>query len=306
MTCEPSARRLTSLRAFSSRKHYVSEYRLGRLHQAVLDQAPTQLEPLLFLSPHSTIEERDAHGQTPLYWAALRGDSHAVSLLLAAGADYNSTNAQGASVLTAAIRSTKTQCVQKLLENGCNVKHANADGYTSLHHSCRHSDDIEVTKALLARGADKDAKEVLGYTPLMIATFNRHHKVAKFLIDQGADLNAQARNGECALHHAIMAGDHPTARYLLERGADYQLRTKAGETFLHYTARKTGDQEMVSMLQSFSLGNTKSTHKVRSDCSSALQVAATLPGCNHKWLEMFMALIHTFADEYSSEGPTRG
>ena len=302
--CEPSARRLTSLRALSSRENYVSEYRLGRLHEAVLGLAPTQLEPLLLLSRPSTIKERDAHGQTALYWAALRGDSHAVSLLLAAGADCNSTNTQSASVLTAAIRSTNTQCVQKLLEKCCNVKHTNADGYTSLHCSCRHSDDIEVAKALLARGADKDAKEVLGYTPLMIATFNRHHRVAKFFVDQGADLDAQARNGECALHHAIMAGDHHTAHYLLEKGADHQLRTKASETFLHYTARRTGDQKMVSMLQSFSLGNAKSTHNARSDCSSALQLAVSSLGCDRKWLEMFRALIHTFAGVHSPEGLT--
>ena len=295
MVHEPSARpRLANLCTFKSREDYILENRFSYLHQTVLALLPFGLEPLLQQVPSHTIDEKDANGYTALHWAALRGDSHSASLLLSAGADNKSTDNHGSTVLTAAIRSDNPECVQKVLEGDCDINHTDTAGQTPLHRSCRYSNNVELTNTLLTRGANINAKNALGYTSLMIATFNKHTRVAKFLIDQGADLNIQASNGECALHHAIMVGDHETVHSLLERGADYRVRTNAKEIFLHYAARRTGDKNVIKVLLSFDLKGTEGSNECRSLSSTALQIASSSTENSDEWLGMFSALVLKF------------
>ena len=206
-------------------------------------------------TPLHIIDEPDAQGRTALFWAALRGDSRAVSLLLAAGADSNSKSVGGASVMTAALMSNDAQCVQEILRSSCDITLQQEDEYTALHHSCRYRHDVETVKAILDLGADINAQTALGHTPLMIAAFNKRTAVAKLLVDHQANYNLQSKKGECALHHAIMAGDHYIVRYLLEQQADRRLKTKDGETILDFAARRNGDRDMDQVLQSFDLGD---------------------------------------------------
>ena len=63
---EATASRLASLRAFSSRENYTTKYGLSRLHQAVIEGVPIELESLQRL-PHSIIDEEDVHGHTALF-----------------------------------------------------------------------------------------------------------------------------------------------------------------------------------------------------------------------------------------------
>ena len=185
-----------------------------------------------------------------------------------------------------------------ILENDCDINYTEADGNTPLHRSCRYSDDVNTVEALLARKADINAREGLGYTPLMVATFNKHSRVAEYLIKQGAIIDAQAKNGECALYHAIMTGDYDTVRCLLEQNAEYQLRTSANEIFLHYAARRTGDRSLISLLHSFNLVDTKTVHVGRSHGSTALQLATSSDDA--EWLRMFAKLVHKFAQTASA------
>ena len=248
-----------------------------------------------------TLNERDAQGQTALYWAALRGDSQMVAILLEAGADSSIPTYRGAMVLTAAIMSSDSQCVQTILKNTCSINYRQVDGYTPLHHICRYEHDVKTVKALLHLGADVNAREALGYTPLMIATFNKRTAVAKLLIDHQSDVNVQAKNGECALHHAIMAGDHCTVRYLLEKGANHQLKTKAGETLLHYVAQRNGDQDVLNVLESFDLEGIDTEARNHSKKLTALQVAEAHHACDAKWFERFRVLLLKLTQRHSSE-----
>ena len=59
-----------------------------------------------------------------------------------------------------------------------------------------------VAKVLIAAGADLNAKDKDGNTPLRWAALHDHGDVAKMLIDAGADINAKANNGRTALMDA--------------------------------------------------------------------------------------------------------
>ena len=53
--------------------------------------------------------------------------------------------------------SVQVQAVSDLIENGCQVTCRDKDGWTPLHHACRH-DHAEVVTQLISHGADVNAK----------------------------------------------------------------------------------------------------------------------------------------------------
>lgn len=246
---------------------------------------------MLEQSPDYAIDEKDVNGQTALYWAALRADIQATTYLLRAGADANIKNNRGAGILTAALMSSDASCVQEILGYGCEVNYTDGDGYIPLHHSCRYGLDVGVVKALLDRGADKNAKTMLGHSPLMIATFNKCTAIAKFLIDSQVDLDMQCKDGGYALKTALMVGDYDTVSYLLEHHANHRLKTKANETLLHFAAYRHGDQKLIRTLEQFSLKGIDIEEKGGPRKQTPLQVAEMHRDCDPTWLAMFKALL---------------
>jgi ankyrin repeat protein len=291
LTNDKVAKNLKKLAAFSSSDNYVSELNLSLLHRSVLGLSRCEIKPLLEDISAHTIDGKDAEGQTPLYWAARRGDVQAVSLLLGAGADSNGKTNRGTTILAAATMSSNTECIWKILETGCNINYQQKDGYTPLHHCCRYEVDISIVKALLNRGADRNARTLLGHTPLMIATFNVNTITAEFLVDSHADLDIQGKDGGCALHHAIMSGDHQVVRHLLKQGANHLLKTANGETLLHFLAQRNGDYEILRSLEPFGLDGINVEDVTRKQKLNALQIAERHHGGDADWLKLFKSLI---------------
>ena len=53
----------------------------------------------------------------------------------------------------------------------------------------------------------------------------------KFLVEElGADVNARDHNGYTPLHHAASRGDNDLIRYLVSKGADVKAVSRAGQT----------------------------------------------------------------------------
>jgi ankyrin repeat protein len=99
-------------------------------------------------------------------------------------------------------------------------------------------DDAEAMEKLLARGADPDARDAEGRTPLMVAAVFNGRSVAEVLLAHGADpLVRDAADGNSALDFAAMAGNADFAGMLLDYGAPVDGRaSRNGETPLHYAA----------------------------------------------------------------------
>nr|XP_014284250.1 serine/threonine-protein phosphatase 6 regulatory ankyrin repeat subunit B [Halyomorpha halys] len=98
---------------------------------------------------------------------------------------------------------------------------------------------IEITNELLLFGADVNARDRYGQTPLYSAIANKKElKVIRALLNHGADINARDINGETPLHCAMIDGKElAIIRELLRHRVDVNAIDNAGKTALHLAVR---------------------------------------------------------------------
>jgi ankyrin repeat protein len=92
---------------------------------------------------------------------------------------------------------------------------------------------------LIDRGADIDARDPEGRTPLMVAIAAMSHEVTAALLARGADPMARDGNGDTPLHFAALAGRIEPVTLLLSHGADLSVRSVGGARRRFTTRRLT-------------------------------------------------------------------
>ena len=137
----------------------------------------------------------------------------------------------GVPPLVAAVRAGDRGAVSALLAAGAEVNAAQPDGATALHWAV-HREDVETAGALIRAGADVGAANDLGVTPLLMASRRGQGALAARLLAAGADPTAALPSGETALMAAARAGSLAAVEALLERGA----RVNAAEATRGQTA----------------------------------------------------------------------
>ncbi|MFR6158304.1 MAG: ankyrin repeat domain-containing protein [Blautia producta] len=95
----------------------------------------------------------------------------------------------------------------------------------------------EEVKFLLNAGADVNAKDVYGSTPLHFATNYARSHIMELLVEYGADVNAQDKNGITKLMQVCSYGDIEMAGYLLEHGANPMITDLLDENSMDYAKR---------------------------------------------------------------------
>lgn len=99
------------------------------------------------------VNQRGIFGNTPLKIAAVRGDSHAVSVLLCSRADVNAIVEDGCTALHYAADFNHTEVVRLLLEAGATLDVRNDFGRTPIEDAelTGNAEAVEVMKAYTAR-----------------------------------------------------------------------------------------------------------------------------------------------------------
>jgi ankyrin repeat protein len=96
--------------------------------------------------------------------------------------------------------------------------------------------DIWAIRQSLDSGADMDARDKDGQTPLHYAIKHGGPKACAMLLDSGADMEAKDNDGNTALHHAANGGKNEICSILTGRGADINTKDNDGNTPLHCAA----------------------------------------------------------------------
>jgi ankyrin repeat protein len=106
--------------------------------------------------------------------------------------------------------------------------------------------DARVVRRLLDHGAEVNARDAEGNTPLILAAFYATPECVALLIDKGADVHAANKAGATALVRA--ATSYETTRLLVAGGAKVRARTALGNTPLILAARRAGNSRTVHLL----------------------------------------------------------
>ncbi len=131
-------------------------------------------------------------GATALHWAVYRGDVAMVSTLIAAGAVVTQPNREGATPLSLACQNGGVELIRLLLDAGADPNEALPHGETALMMAAR-TGNPDALELLIARGANVNAAEALrGTTPLMWAAAYEHAQAVEILLDHGADVSARS------------------------------------------------------------------------------------------------------------------
>jgi ankyrin repeat protein len=131
--------------------------------------------------------------------------------------DARAMKADGTTALMFAVLTADAAAVRNLLERDADVNAANRDGYTALHFAVY--DEVK-TALLLAKGANAQAATATGVTPLLVAAGRPGGApIVKQLLEAGADPNAGNRGGLTPLDRAAQAGDVASLQALFAKGA---------------------------------------------------------------------------------------
>ena len=79
--------------------------------------------------------------------------------------------------------------------------------------------DMASVQSQLKSGADLDARDALGRTPLYYAVYYEHLKIAGLLVKNGANVNMKHKANKTPLHLASELGNIQMVRLLLKAGA---------------------------------------------------------------------------------------
>ena len=153
----------------------------------------------VLIEHRADVNARSKRGYTALLFAAQQGDRDSAEILLAAGANVNETADDGTTPLLKASENGQQAFLVFLLNKGAKPNAADINGYTSLHYAAANRNRLESVKALLAHGANPNARLVkdpakgdsnrtpIGATPFLLAAEGRNIAIMRALASAGAD-----------------------------------------------------------------------------------------------------------------------
>ncbi|GFR48770.1 hypothetical protein Agub_g10591 [Astrephomene gubernaculifera] len=116
----------------------------------------------------------------------------------------------------------------------------------NLHDAAKHG-DLEAASRFMEEGADVNAPNERGVSPLGVAVGFNRLEIVKLLISKGADLTFRDPKQNTLMHYAAGYGRLAVLKALLAAGAELEAQNGAGQTPLD-VAKLNGEREVVKFL----------------------------------------------------------
>jgi ankyrin repeat protein len=180
-----------------------------------------------YLADNANVNSKDSKGMTPLHAAAIRNHKEIAQLLIAKGADVNAKTIGQQTPMHAAAYNGYRNIIELLIEHGADVnsqiklsgsfnnmtpldfdlvyshgknselliEHGGITGAkpdTTIHEAAEHGRSFDLKHHLIA-GADINARDENGMTPIHLAVKHGHKAMTELLIAKGAHLNAKTK-----------------------------------------------------------------------------------------------------------------
>lgn len=154
-------------------------------------------------------------------------------------------NIRSASAILVAVGALFSWCADSGLTLAADPREKAHSEAAALFAAIRAGDSVAVQK-LLRDGADLNARNEIGDTPLMSAALQADAELLEILLRAGADVNAANPEGVTALLRA--ATSEEKVRLLVNQGADVRARSRMGNSAIFLAARKPGNSRTVQFL----------------------------------------------------------
>ncbi|XP_046555449.1 LOW QUALITY PROTEIN: inversin-like [Haliotis rubra] len=233
------------------------------LHLAVADGNESIVNVLVQTSIRKcNVSALDNWFRTPLHWAAVLGHSKIVGFLLDSGADFASSDSNGATPLHYAAQNNYDDTVEVFLSHKLVTDESDVDGRTAFMwaagkgaddvirifikhcvdirqmdkheetalHAAAYSGHTSTVRILLEYRADIDAVDLMKHTPLFRACESGQTDVVQTLIDAGAKVDVVDQDGRSPLHWAALGGHAYICQTLIKFGVDPNIRDTTGRT----------------------------------------------------------------------------
>eukprot|EP00752_Nemacystus_decipiens_P005399 g4895.t1 len=192
----------------------------------------------------ASLDVQDHQGRTPQTFAVHRGtrDENVLSVLQVIAGSDDGTNSmsvvwQGCNLLHLAASRGFERCVRYLVSKGQRVDSRTTDGegQTAMHRAASNvnKNGAGVVRALAKFGANVDARDYLGRTPLYLAaSLDGQLDIVTTLLELRASIHIADNGKRTPLWAAAKNGNLACSSLLVARGADMTLRDSQGRNAL--------------------------------------------------------------------------
>src|SRR5215469_12227952 len=233
--------------------------------------------------------------------AAKRGDVESIKLLLMHGADPNIPSHSGKDALCYAAKKNDLACVTLLVNGGTKVTNSTVYQQTALHFAALHCRDERFVDLLLKAGADMNATDRDGRTPLGFTPLHNNVDFASCLLNKGVTIRCPGSSPAVdPLIQAIRGNRHELLELFIEHGFDIDVPLPKGQTLLHIIA-EWADEETMDMLSRCKLGHL-TIGKADDEGLTALDIVRSREEDSHAMTQCFLKMLESSL----SDGIQRG